>query len=86
MYPFQKGSAKFVDFTKALNINLVDCSPTLQKVQYDTLKCEDELVDDGKRTVSKLCGAPVCWHASLEQVPSGCMGLFSFWNFMFLNY
>ncbi|RLM93512.1 NADH dehydrogenase [Panicum miliaceum] len=66
-----RGSAKFVNFTKALNINLVECSPTLQKIQYNTLKCEDEPVDDGKRTVSKLCGAPVCWHASLEQVPSG---------------
>ncbi|KAG2598735.1 hypothetical protein PVAP13_5KG400100 [Panicum virgatum] len=67
----EKGSAKFVNFTKALNINLVECSPTLQKIQYNTLKCEDEPVDDGKITVSKLCGAPVCWHASLEQVPSG---------------
>ncbi|CAL4962921.1 unnamed protein product [Urochloa decumbens] len=66
-----RGSAKFANFTKALNINLVECSPTLQKIQYNTLKCEDELVDDGKRTVSKLCGTPVCWHASLEQVPSG---------------
>lgn len=66
-----RGSAKFVNFTKALNIYLVECSPTLQKLQYNTLKCEDEPVGDGKRTVSKLCGAPVFWHASLEQVPSG---------------
>jgi hypothetical protein len=78
---FQQGSAKFVNFTKALSINLVECSPTLQKIQYNTLKCEDEPVDNGKRTVSKLCGAPVCWHASLEQVPSGCMTLFSNWLF-----
>ncbi|KQK08487.1 protein arginine methyltransferase NDUFAF7, mitochondrial [Brachypodium distachyon] len=66
-----RGSAKFVNFTKALSINLVECSPTLQKVQYNTLKCEDEPDGDEKRTVSKLCGAPVYWHASLEQVPSG---------------
>ncbi|KAM3330867.1 hypothetical protein ACQJBY_027147 [Aegilops geniculata] len=66
-----RGSAKFVNFTKALNINLVECSPTLQKVQYNTLKCEDESVGDEKRTVSKLCAAPVYWHTSLEQVPSG---------------
>uniref|UniRef100_A0A804QTJ8 Protein arginine methyltransferase NDUFAF7 n=1 Tax=Zea mays TaxID=4577 RepID=A0A804QTJ8_MAIZE len=66
-----RGSAKFANFTKALSINLVECSPTLQKIQYNTLKCEDEHVGDGKRTVSKICGAPVCWHASLEQVPSG---------------
>ncbi|XP_051224746.1 uncharacterized protein [Lolium perenne] len=66
-----RGSAKFVNFTKALNINLVECSPTLQKVQYNTLRCEDEHDGDEKRTVSKLCGAPVYWHASLEQVPSG---------------
>jgi hypothetical protein len=76
MCPFQQGSAKFVNFTKALNINLVECSPTLQKVQYNTLRCEDEHDGDEKRTVSKLCGAPVYWHASLEQVPSGCMGVF----------
>uniref|UniRef100_A0A0E0C420 Protein arginine methyltransferase NDUFAF7 n=1 Tax=Oryza meridionalis TaxID=40149 RepID=A0A0E0C420_9ORYZ len=66
-----RGSAKFVNFTKALDINLVECSPTLQKVQYNTLKCEDEPIGDETRTVSKLCGAPVHWHASLEQVPSG---------------
>lgn len=71
-----RGSSKFVNFTKALNINLVECSPTLQKVQYNTLKCEDEPIGDKTRTVSKLCGAPVHWHASLEQVPSGCMEFF----------
>jgi hypothetical protein len=75
---FEQGSAKFANFTKALSINLVECSPTLQKIQYNTLKCEDDHVGDDKRTVSKICGAPVCWHASLEQVPSGCMRLFSF--------
>ncbi|XP_062213976.1 uncharacterized protein LOC133915001 isoform X1 [Phragmites australis] len=71
MVDLLRGSAKFVNFTKVLNINLVECSPTLQKVQYNTLKCEDEPTGAGKRTVSKLCGSPVCWHASLEQVPSG---------------
>uniref|UniRef100_A0A0D9YB45 Protein arginine methyltransferase NDUFAF7 n=1 Tax=Oryza glumipatula TaxID=40148 RepID=A0A0D9YB45_9ORYZ len=65
-----RGSSKFVNFTKALNINLVECSPTLQKVQYNTLKCEDEPIGDETRTVSKLCGAPVHWHASLEQKAS----------------
>lgn len=76
MHPLEQGSSKFVNFTKALNINLVECSPTLQKVQYNTLKCEDEPIGDKTRTVSKLCGAPVHWHASLEQVPSGCMEFF----------
>uniref|UniRef100_A0A0D9V2E8 Protein arginine methyltransferase NDUFAF7 n=1 Tax=Leersia perrieri TaxID=77586 RepID=A0A0D9V2E8_9ORYZ len=65
-----RGSAKFANFTKALDINLVECSPTLQKVQYKTLKCEDESVGDETSTVSKLCGAPVHWHASLEQKAS----------------
>ncbi|PWZ33555.1 Protein arginine methyltransferase NDUFAF7, mitochondrial [Zea mays] len=41
-----RGSAKFDNFTKALSINLVECSPTLQKIQYNTLKCEDEHVDE----------------------------------------
>lgn len=58
---------------------MVECSPTLQKVQHKNLKCVDE---DGhsegidRRTISMLTGTPVSWHAALEQVPSGCMDNF----------
>lgn len=55
---------------------MVECSPTLQKLQYSNLKCEDENNTDGmvdKKTFSLLAGAPVTWHAALEQVPSGGM-------------
>lgn len=55
---------------------MVECSPTLQKLQYSALKCTEE-VDTGstgdKKTLSMLGGAPVSWHATLEQVPPGCM-------------
>lgn len=55
---------------------MVECSPTLQKLQHSNLKCKDEdNTDDkvNKRSASTLTGTPVTWHAALEQVPSGCM-------------
>ena len=58
---------------------MVECSPTLQKLQHQNLKCVDDHMADnvGKRTVSTLAGTPVSWHAALEQVPSGCKDLSS---------
>ncbi|KAF5749024.1 NADH dehydrogenase [Tripterygium wilfordii] len=70
-----RGASKFKNFTDALNIRMVECSPTLQKLQYSNLKCmdEDSTSENGiKRTISMLAGAPISWHASLDQVPSGC--------------
>ena len=58
---------------------MVECSPTLQKLQHKNLKCVDEDSHNGnvdKRTISMLTGTPVSWHAALEQVPSGCMEIF----------
>lgn len=58
----------------------MECSPVLQKLQHKNLKCVDEenaAQDTDKRTVSSLGGTPVSWHATLEQVPSGCMYCFS---------
>ncbi|OAY65680.1 NADH dehydrogenase (ubiquinone) complex I, assembly factor 7 [Ananas comosus] len=69
-----RGSSKFVNFTKSLNIHLVECSPALQKVQYNTLKCAEDVLGEEsstKRAISGISGAPVHWHAALEQVPSG---------------
>ncbi|KAL4195609.1 hypothetical protein AMTRI_Chr05g65530 [Amborella trichopoda] len=69
-----RGTSKFQKFTKSLRLHLVECSPTLQKLQQSTLKCMDEDVagcNDGKRTVSALSGAPVSWHVDLELVPLG---------------
>ncbi|KAG6659377.1 hypothetical protein I3843_03G026600 [Carya illinoinensis] len=69
-----RGASKFKHFVQSLNIHMVECSPTLQKLQYSNLKCEDENNTDGmvdKKTFSLLAGAPVTWHAALEQVPSG---------------
>ncbi|XP_042462749.1 uncharacterized protein LOC122046223 isoform X4 [Zingiber officinale] len=51
----KKGSSKFSNFTKALNIHMVDCSPVLQEVQYNALKCTDETTNDdnsSKRTIT----------------------------------
>lgn len=69
-----RGVSKFKNFTNSLQIHMVECSPALQKLQYQNLKCKDEDNigrDDDKRTTSMLAGLPVSWHATLEQVPSG---------------
>ncbi|KAL0917922.1 hypothetical protein M5K25_013031 [Dendrobium thyrsiflorum] len=69
-----RGSSKFVDFSKSLDIHLVECSPTLQKLQYNTLKCIDEAISEDNtatRTTTTLNGASVLWHADPEGVPSG---------------
>ncbi|XP_026434124.1 protein arginine methyltransferase NDUFAF7 homolog, mitochondrial-like isoform X1 [Papaver somniferum] len=73
MVDLLRGSSKFEKFMKSLNIHMVECSPTLKKLQYNALKCTEE-VDTGsgdKTVVSMFGGAPVSWHATLEQVPSG---------------
>lgn len=75
-YVFFQGASKFKNFTESLHIHLVECSPTLQKLQHHNLKCMDENnANDNveERTISSLAGTPVSWHAALEQVPSGCM-------------
>ena len=61
---------------------MVECSPALQKLQQQALKCVDEeseadTVD--KRAVSTLANAPVSWHATLDQVPSGCEWFYYDW-------
>ncbi|KAJ4749811.1 hypothetical protein LUZ62_084216 [Rhynchospora pubera] len=69
-----RGSSQFKNFTKSLHIHLVECSPVLQKIQYEKLKCTDESIDEEsgtKSAVSAVTGTPVAWHASLDQVPSG---------------
>ncbi|XP_057491254.1 uncharacterized protein LOC130776988 isoform X1 [Actinidia eriantha] len=69
-----RGASKFKNFTESLHIHLVECSPTLQKLQYRHLKCIDEDNSDmnlEKRTISTLSTNPVSWHATLEQVPTG---------------
>ncbi|KAK3410106.1 hypothetical protein EUGRSUZ_J02136 [Eucalyptus grandis] len=69
-----RGTSKFKHFTEALHIHMVECSPTLRKLQHSNLKCiegENVSQDVGHRTISTLAGTPVMWHAALEQVPSG---------------
>ncbi|XP_015879377.1 uncharacterized protein LOC107415552 isoform X2 [Ziziphus jujuba] len=74
MMDLLRGASKFKNFTESLHLHLVECSPTLQKLQHQNLKCvdEDHMADNvGKRTISTLAGTPVSWHSALEQVPSG---------------
>ncbi|XP_042461816.1 protein arginine methyltransferase NDUFAF7, mitochondrial [Zingiber officinale] len=74
MVDLLRGSSKFSNFKKALNIHMVECSPALQKVQYDALKCMDEATNDdssSKKTISMVSGSSIAWHSTLEQVPSG---------------
>ncbi|CAN1153120.1 Protein arginine methyltransferase NDUFAF7 homolog, mitochondrial [Linum perenne] len=78
MVDLLRGATKFKNFTASLHIHLVECSPVLQKIQHQNLKCEDEDVagEIGQRnTVTSITASPVSWYSSLEQVPSGCMKL-----------
>ncbi|KAJ0252976.1 Protein arginine methyltransferase NDUFAF7 [Hirschfeldia incana] len=70
MVDLLRGTSKFRDFTDSLNMHLVECSPALQKLQRQNLKCIDESSSE-KEAVSSLAGTPVHWHATLEEVPSG---------------
>ncbi|XP_059642369.1 uncharacterized protein LOC132284293 isoform X2 [Cornus florida] len=69
-----RGASKFKNFAESLHIHMVECSPTLQKLQHRSLKCMDEDntgANEEKIIISTLSGTPVSWHAALEQVPSG---------------
>ncbi|KAL2499988.1 Protein of unknown function (DUF185) [Abeliophyllum distichum] len=69
-----RGASKFKNFMNSLQIHMVECSPALQKLQYENLKCMTEDGADGnkeKRINSTLAETPVSWHATLEQVPTG---------------
>ncbi|WZZ01637.1 hypothetical protein YC2023_073965 [Brassica napus] len=70
MVDLLRGTSKFRNFTESLHIHLVECSPALQKIQHQNLKCTDESSSE-KKAVSSLAGTPVHWHATLEEVPSG---------------
>ncbi|KAF6161412.1 hypothetical protein GIB67_009291 [Kingdonia uniflora] len=70
-----RGASKFEKFAKSLDIHMVECSPTLKKLQYSALKCThgDVTGSNGyEKTVTTFSGTPVSWHATLEQVPLGC--------------
>ncbi|GAB2280944.1 hypothetical protein Dimus_015561 [Dionaea muscipula] len=69
-----RGTSKFNKFTESLHIRLVECSPTLQKLQHKNLKCvdEDSIGANAEcNTISTLAGTPVTWHPVLDEVPSG---------------
>nr|VDD28002.1 unnamed protein product [Brassica oleracea] len=70
MVDLLRGTSKFREFTDSLHIHLVECSPALQKLQRQNLKCTDESSSE-KKAISSLAGTPVHWHATLEEVPSG---------------
>lgn len=64
-----RGASKFKNFTDSVHIHMVECSPVLRNVQYQTLKCEGE--DGEKQIVSTMTGCPVSWHATMDEVPTG---------------
>ncbi|CAF2007571.1 hypothetical protein HID58_076895 [Brassica napus] len=70
MVDLLRGTSKFRNFTESLHIHLVECSPALQKLQHQNLKCTDESSSE-KKAISSPAGTPVHWHATLEEVPSG---------------
>uniref|UniRef100_A0A1J3EAC0 Protein arginine methyltransferase NDUFAF7 n=1 Tax=Noccaea caerulescens TaxID=107243 RepID=A0A1J3EAC0_NOCCA len=70
MVDLLRGTSKFRNFTDSLHVHLVECSPALQKLQHQNLKCTDETSSE-KKAISSLAGTPVHWHSTLEEVPSG---------------
>ncbi|KAJ6814703.1 protein arginine methyltransferase NDUFAF7, mitochondrial [Iris pallida] len=69
-----RSSSKFANFIKSLDVHMVECSPTLQKIQHNTLKCVDEVVSEEEstsRSTRTLSGVPIHWHSTLEEVPLG---------------
>ncbi|KAK6798689.1 hypothetical protein RDI58_006392 [Solanum bulbocastanum] len=69
-----RGASKFRNFTDSLHIHMVECSPTLKKLQYQNLMCINKNDTDGdaeEHIISRLTGTSVSWHATLEQVPAG---------------
>ncbi|KAL3640155.1 hypothetical protein CASFOL_011858 [Castilleja foliolosa] len=66
-----RGASKFKNFTESLEIHLVECSPALQKLQYQNLNCTTEDGTAEKRCFSTLGGTNVSWHPTLDQVPTG---------------
>lgn len=69
-----RGASKFRNFTDSLHIHMVECSPTLKKLQYQNLLCINKNDTDGdaeEHIISRLTGTSVSWHATLEQVPAG---------------
>ncbi|KAG8501583.1 hypothetical protein CXB51_003909 [Gossypium anomalum] len=52
-----RGASKFKNFTESLQIHMVECSPALQKLQHQSLKCMDEEIPV---KVSKHIGWNTC--------------------------
>lgn len=74
MVDLLRGASKFKNFTESVHIHLVECSPALKELQHLNLKCVDEdnvSSDSELKTISRLTGNSVSWHAALEHVPSG---------------
>lgn len=67
-----RGASKFKNFTEALHVHLVECSPALQKLQYNNLKCVgSDGTGESEDIISNLAKTKVSWHVTLDQVPSG---------------
>uniref|UniRef100_A0A0D6R0S9 Protein arginine methyltransferase NDUFAF7 n=1 Tax=Araucaria cunninghamii TaxID=56994 RepID=A0A0D6R0S9_ARACU len=70
-----RGTAKFKEFSEALSVRLVECSPALRKLQHSVLQCTEVEAQKDDRKVgdafSTFSGVPVSWHVDLEQVPKG---------------
>ncbi|KAG6556522.1 hypothetical protein Mapa_001848 [Marchantia paleacea] len=65
-----RGTSKFEDFTSSISIHLVECSPTLRKLQEATLECVP-CDESPEKKRSKLSGSLVSWYMDLLEVPRG---------------
>ncbi|KAH7300591.1 hypothetical protein KP509_24G070300 [Ceratopteris richardii] len=79
MADFLRGISKFKEFMNSISVHLVECSPTLRKVQQKALGVPVETSADSvcqvdkvpKKTISASFGVGVTWHADMDQVPRG---------------
>ncbi|KAL2636320.1 hypothetical protein R1flu_007799 [Riccia fluitans] len=65
-----RGTSKFDEFSRAVSLHLVECSPALRKLQAEKLQCVPcDKNPEQKR--SKISGSAVNWYMDLSEVPRG---------------
>ena len=68
LHPPMQGTCKFGEFSAAVEVHLVEVSPTLRGIQKDNLKVSET---PSGTSCTGLSGASVSWHLDLEDVPRG---------------
>ncbi|KAL3677532.1 hypothetical protein R1sor_027480 [Riccia sorocarpa] len=65
-----RGTSKFGEFSRAVSIHLVECSPALRKLQEQKLQCVP-CGENSEQKRSRISGSTVQWYMDLSEVPRG---------------